>query len=80
MERRLAACVNIADIASVYRWQGKVEKADEKLLIIKTSESLFEQLEQFIRQNHSYRCPEIIALEIKAGSPEYLKWVQSETK
>jgi len=80
VENRLAACVNITDVTSVYEWKGKIENDSEKLLIIKTVESKFPELAQFIKKNHSYECPEIIAMEVKAGSEEYIDWVNSVVK
>jgi periplasmic divalent cation tolerance protein len=80
VENRLAACVNIADVSSVYEWKGKIENDREKLLIIKSVETKFGELEKFVKKNHSYECPEIIALEIKAGSKEYIEWVNSVAK
>ena len=80
IENRLAACVNIAEIRSVYEWKGKIENESEKLLIIKSVESKFTELERFIKANHSYDCPEIIGMEIKAVSKEYSDWVKSACK
>lgn len=77
VENRLAACVNIVDAISVYRWKDKIEKADEKLLIIKTEEIRFDELEQLVKKNHSYECPEILALEVRTGSTDYMQWVRS---
>ena len=77
MENHLAACVNIADVNSVYEWKGEIESGSEKLLIIKTIESKFGELEQLVRKNHSYECPEIIALEVFAGSKDYIEWANS---
>jgi periplasmic divalent cation tolerance protein len=76
VENHLAACVNIADVSSVYEWKGKIENDSEKLLIIKTIKTKFAELEQFVKESHSYECPEIIALEVKTGSREYFEWVQ----
>ncbi|HVB98671.1 MAG TPA: divalent-cation tolerance protein CutA [Candidatus Dormibacteraeota bacterium] len=74
---RLAACVNVqkSPVASVYRWQGKVERAREILLLAKTSARLFPRLERRVRQLHSYQTPEIMALPIAAGSRAYLNWI-----
>jgi periplasmic divalent cation tolerance protein len=77
VENRLAACVNIAEVSSIYEWKGKIENADERLLIIKTIDSKFDELEKYVKNHHSYDCPEIIALEVKAGSKEYIDWVKS---
>jgi len=74
---RLAACVNILDlpVRSVYRWQGKVEKAREFLLMIKSSRAKLAALEAEVKRLHSYDVPEFIALPIVAGSPAYLQWL-----
>lgn len=76
----VAACVNVlAECASVYRWQGKVEHASEVPLLIKTSRAAYPQLESALRKLHPYELPEIIALPVSAGLPEYLNWVAQET-
>lgn len=77
VERRLAACVNAvsAPVESVYRWKGKVEKAMEFALLIKTTRARFSAVERVIRELHSYDVPEIIALPVAAGSKDYLKWL-----
>lgn len=81
VEERLAACVNIVTgVASVYRWKGKVEQAEECLLIIKTGVSRFDVLKRRIQELHPYELPEIIALPIIHGSAEYLKWITESTK
>jgi periplasmic divalent cation tolerance protein len=76
VERRLAACVNIVpQIASIYRWLGKVEEAREWLLIVKTTAAAFAQVSQAIAELHSYDLPECICLTIEEGSPPYLRWI-----
>ena len=76
VELRLAACVQIVGpIASVYRWQGKVEQSEEWLCLIKTQRVLYAQLETAVRENHSYDIPEVVALPIVDGSADYLDWL-----
>jgi periplasmic divalent cation tolerance protein len=76
VDRRLAACVNIVpQIESVYRWQGKVERAGEWLLIIKTQATAFEGVRATIEALHSYEMPECIMLNVSEGDQEYLDWI-----
>ncbi len=80
VEHRLAACVNILPrIQSIYRWQGKVEEAQEWLLLIKTTAGKFADVSDAIRKMHSYDLPECIAIPIEEGSSEYLKWMDQST-
>jgi len=81
VEKRLAACVNIlrSPIESHYRWQGKVEKARELLLLIKTTARKLGGLEKEVKRLHSYDTPEFIALPIAAGSEAYLAWLDENT-
>ena len=76
VERRLAACVNIVPhVTSVYRWQDKVEEAQEWLLIVKTTAAAFGEVRHAIAELHSYELPECICLTIEDGSPAYLQWI-----
>jgi periplasmic divalent cation tolerance protein len=77
VERRLAACVNIAPgpVESFYRWKNLVETARERLLIIKTTATRLARLEAEIRRSHSYEVPEFLVLKVSAGSRPYLAWV-----
>jgi periplasmic divalent cation tolerance protein len=76
VERRLAACVNIVpQVESVYRWQGKLESANECLLIIKATADAFEPLRDAIVELHSYDVPECIEIGIEGGSAAYLDWI-----
>lgn len=81
VEKRLAACVNIlrTPIESHYRWNGKVEKARELLLIIKTTGRKLGGLEREVKRLHSYEVPEFIALPVVAGSKSYLGWLDENT-
>ena len=77
LEQRLAACVNILPaVRSLYRWEGKLEQAEEVQLFIKTTAPALSDLEQFIQQKHPYKVPEIIAIPVVAGLPAYLKWLE----
>lgn len=76
VEHHLAACVQIlGPIDSVYRWQGQVESAKEWLCLVKTSREAFEKVADFIRQQHPYEVPEIIAVPICKGFPPYMQWL-----
>lgn len=78
---RLAACVNVVGpITSIYHWEGRVERGQELLLVIKTRAALFEQLEARVKSLHSYQNPEVIALPISAGTAAYLDWLRGETR
>jgi periplasmic divalent cation tolerance protein len=72
---RLAACVQIQAVESVYRWKDKVCAEPEWLLAIKTTEGRYAELEEYIRANHSYETPEIVRVGIEGGSRKYLAWV-----
>lgn len=80
VDDRLAACVSImAPCTSVYRWQGAVEEAREIPLLIKSTAECYPALETAIRANHPYELPEIVAVTIARGLPDYLNWVVAET-
>lgn len=76
VEERLAACVNILPpMRSVYRWKGQVEEANEQLLVIKSVTAQFTALRDRLRALHPYELPEIVAVPILDGLPEYLAWL-----
>lgn len=80
IERKLAACVNIlAECTSVYRWHGRLETAAEVPLLIKTRAALYPEIEAAIKSLHPYELPEIVAVSVERGLPEYLEWVGAET-
>ena len=80
VEQRLAACVNIMPaMRSIYRWEDKLEEAREVAIQIKTVARHYSQLEAAIKAVHPYAVPEIIAISIVGGLPEYLDWVRQET-
>ncbi len=80
VESKLAACVNIFPIQSIYTWQEQVHNEPEFQLFIKTQRRLFSTIETKIRELHSYEVPEIIALPILAGSQPYLNWISENIK
>jgi len=81
VDRRLAACVNIIpQVESIYRWQGKVEKAQEWLLLIKTTTAAFERVRDAIRELHSYDLPECISFSVEDGSSAYLDWISESVE
>lgn len=81
VENRLAACVNVIPrIKSIYRWQGKVESSEERLLVVKTTAEQFTQIQDAIKELHSYELPECIAIAINDGSAAYLEWVEENVR
>ena len=81
IEKRLAACINItAPITSVYRWKGVVEEANEWLLIIKSRREHFDGIRAALEAAHSYELPEVLAIPVLEGAPNYLAWLEAETK
>ena len=76
LKKRLAACVNIIpNLESLFWWQGKVDKAKEALLLIKSKKQLVTQLIKAVKSKHPYDVPEIIALPIVSGNKDYLNWI-----
>jgi Uncharacterized protein involved in tolerance to divalent cations len=80
VEGRLAACANILPgMRSLYWWQGRLEQAEEAVLILKTTEALVPALTEALTKAHSYDCPCVVALPIAAGNPDFLRWIEDET-
>ncbi|HJS59624.1 MAG TPA: divalent-cation tolerance protein CutA [Vicinamibacteria bacterium] len=76
VERRLAACVNVLPLmTSIYRWRGDVERTEEVLMVVKTTEDRFEAVRDALVKGHSYDVPEVLALEVRAGHAPYLAWL-----
>lgn len=75
VESKLAACVSLVPIKSIYTWQGELYKEEEWQLLIKTDLAAFESLAAKVKELHSYEVPEIIALPLVAGYPPYLAWI-----
>jgi len=81
VRRRLAACVNVLPAAtSFYRWQGNAQEASEHPVLVKSTQERYPELEAAIRELHPYDLPEIIAWPVTAGLPEYLRWVEEESR
>ena len=79
LEKRAVACVQMKPISSHYRWKGKIERAEEIHLLIKTTDALYPQVESLIREYHSYEVPQIVKVQITNGLKEYLDWISEET-
>lgn len=80
VEEKLIGCANIIPkVTSIYRWEGKVEKDAEALMIIKTRQSLLGKLVKRVKELHSYDVPEVIAMPIDDGNEDYLSWLESVT-
>ncbi|WP_432869240.1 divalent-cation tolerance protein CutA [Microbispora rosea] len=80
VRRRLVACAQvIGTIASTYWWEGQVQQAQEWLLLMKTTADRFDDLAACVRELHSYEVPEIVAVPIVQGTPDYLEWIRRET-
>ena len=78
---RLAACGNVTrPMTSIYRWKGKVQRDSEAILLLKTRRSLIRDSTRRVRSLHPYELPEIIAIPIIGGLPDYLSWVGRETR
>jgi periplasmic divalent cation tolerance protein len=81
LKERKAACVNIVPgISSSFWWQGKLDSVQENLLIVKSKASVLDDIVNLVKRHHSYDVPEIIALPIIGGNPDYLEWIAKEVK
>ncbi|MFA5363665.1 MAG: divalent-cation tolerance protein CutA [Candidatus Bathyarchaeia archaeon] len=77
LEEKLIACANILDkVSSLFLWQGKIDKQNETLVIMKSHETLFKKLSQKITEIHSYEVPELLALPIVDASQAYANWLR----
>ncbi len=80
IERKLAACVNLLPaMTSIYSWQGRLERGSEHQLVIKTRQSLWDDIVAVISERHPYELPEILAIPVTAGLPGYLSWIDETT-
>jgi periplasmic divalent cation tolerance protein len=80
VEEKLAACVNLQPITSIYSWQGKMTEDEETLLQIKSTEERLQDITSFILKNHDYGTPEVIALPVIGGSEKYLDWIDKSVE
>ena len=80
VQERLAACVNVLpQVRSIYTWEGKIERADEKQLLIKTRTDRLHELETRLKELHRYEIPEFLVIPVLDGSREYLAWIAEST-
>ena len=81
LEQRKAACVNIVPaVTSLFWWEGRIDSGQESLLIVKSKASLFDEIVSLVKEIHSYDVPEVIALPVMGGNPDYLNWLGEETQ
>ncbi len=81
VKSRLAACANIIpSIDSLFWWEGKISRAHEALILFKTFDDRYNALQELITEQHPYEVPEVIAIPVALGSPQYLGWVEKETR
>ena len=79
VDGRIAACVNLLPVTSVYRWEGEVKEDDEHLMVIKTRRTHIDDIKDLFEERHPYEVPELISIEVEDGSAEYLRWLKEET-
>ena len=80
VEEKLAACVNIHPIQSIYRWHGKIEEEGEIAIWVKTRAELADRVIERVKELHSYEVPCIVSLPIEKGHPAFLQWIGESTK
>lgn len=80
VEEKLAACVNIHPIKSIYRWEGEIVEESEMAMFVKTKAELVNEVIKRVKELHSYGVPCIVSLPIEKGYPDYLKWIKDSTK
>jgi periplasmic divalent cation tolerance protein len=77
ISKKMASCIQIKQIESIYEWENKICEDMEYQLIIKTKKSLYSEVENYIKQNHPYSVPQIVEIDISRGSKDYLDWIDS---
>ena len=80
VEEKLAACVNIHPVKSIYRWEGKIQEEGETAMFVKTKAGLVNEVISRVKELHSYEVPCIVSLPIEQGYPDFLKWIEKSTK
>ena len=81
ISQKAAACVNIVNnLKSLFWWEGKIDSAQESLLVVKSKKSKFKAIVKLVKSLHSYEVPEIIAFPIVAGDEQYLKWIDESLR
>ena len=81
ISQHVAACVNqVREITSIYEWEGKIEENNEVLLLIKSTEERFDAIQRLVIEEHPYELPELIAVPVSKGLPDYLDWIKQCTK
>ena len=80
VEEKLAACINIHPIESIYRWEGEIEEEGEVAMLVKTKAELADRVIERVKELHSYEVPCIVSFSIDKGNPDYLKWIEESTR
>jgi periplasmic divalent cation tolerance protein len=80
VEEKLAACVNIHPIRSIFRWQGEISQEDEMAILAKTRAELANEVISRVKELHSYEVPCIVVLPLETGNPDFLEWISQSTK
>ncbi len=80
VDEKLAACVNILPIKSIYRWEGEIQEEGEAAMLVKTKAELADKVIERVKELHSYEVPCIVSFSIDKGNPDYLKWIEESTK
>jgi periplasmic divalent cation tolerance protein len=80
VDEKLAACVNIHPIKSIYRWEGEVQVEDEAAVLVKTRAELVDRVIERVKALHSYEVPGIVSFSIDKGNPDFLKWIGESTR
>ena len=79
VEEKLAACVNIHPIKSIYRWEGEIGEEGEVAMLVKTKAELADKVMERVKELHSYEVPCIVSFSIDKGNPDYLEWIEEST-